>query len=550
MSMEFFNYCYNGQLSEAQKLYEAGDIDLNFQDPGKRTFIAIAASRGHDEVVKWLLSIGSPLEIKDRNGRTALALAAINSRIDTMKLLIEARADLNAVSEDEKTILMETLLEKQSVAAQLLIACGAAIDVVDKKNRNALHYAALNRLNEVAKLLTEKGTPLNVMDQYFLTPLGYALKQRQFELAEFFIQAGADINYKKENGSPILYELIASHNRPAVEWCFQHNADPLFPNANGSNIYPFLNRYGMEDLLPLAEELAKKLTTQREDTPALWISRGITDIITAIQKNHPKMVEYFISSEKIDVNAEIIFFGESTYLFCIAIRYNAADVFDCLLDHGLNINQILSIKNHKTYLDYAISYHNTKTIYYLLEHGADPNQVLDYGTDFYINPLLTNYSYYDQTEDLPGLIKAFIHHGAKIDFSVLSNLCSSGIDTSCFKELCQILLDHCSNINDIDPYGNTILHELLYQFRSDDENQTILFDKLLNVKGIDINLYNDNNHSPLYYACRYATVRVVKQLLEAGANPDASVWEAATDACNQNNSEVLNYLLESGMKQP
>jgi glutaminase len=66
-----FYACAEGDAMELRRLYTAG-ININAADYDKRTFLHVAASEGHYEIVKLLLRWGAAVNSTDRWGRTPL----------------------------------------------------------------------------------------------------------------------------------------------------------------------------------------------------------------------------------------------------------------------------------------------------------------------------------------------------------------------------------------------------------------------------------------------------------------------------------------------
>lgn len=142
MSMEFFNFCSNNQLEEAQWLYSRGGVDLSFKDPGKRTALSMAARKGHVEVVLWLIENGANLEIPaDNDHRTALGCAAVAGMLETAVVLIDAGADVDAINRQGDTILIDAIKSKQVEISVLLVESGADLDRTNKYGQTAYYWA-------------------------------------------------------------------------------------------------------------------------------------------------------------------------------------------------------------------------------------------------------------------------------------------------------------------------------------------------------------------------------------------------------------------------
>ena len=77
-------------LQTAFSLACASTLIANAQGAAAVTPIAQAASAGHYETVRRLLSAGAQKNLKDKDGKTALDLAAEHRHIDLVALMREA----------------------------------------------------------------------------------------------------------------------------------------------------------------------------------------------------------------------------------------------------------------------------------------------------------------------------------------------------------------------------------------------------------------------------------------------------------------------------
>lgn len=206
MSIDFFRLCFNGHLEEAKEVFEQGQIDLEFKDPGGRTTLAMTAGKGHVDVVRWLIELGSPVDELDREGRTALARAAVDGFIDVMQVLIQAGADVNMVNRRQESILTDAILCKQEKAALFLIDSGADIHAVNKHGRTALHWAAEWGYASVVKTLLERGAQVDRIDSSGVSPLDLAKRYHKYDVKDLLLQA-------VETGRTLLDTVKTSEQR-------------------------------------------------------------------------------------------------------------------------------------------------------------------------------------------------------------------------------------------------------------------------------------------------------------------------------------------------
>ena len=68
----------------------------------------------------------------------------------------------------------------------------------------------------------------------------------------------------------------------------------------------------------------------------------------------------------------------------LAVRYGKLEKFSKLIDHGANVNSLLTDSNGATILHYACRFKHTAIVKKLLTHGADINSK----NDLEITPLM------------------------------------------------------------------------------------------------------------------------------------------------------------------
>ena len=127
-------------------LYKGGDIDFvkTAKDEDGKSVLHLAAMRGLNQSVEWILNKGGDINIKTFiKKRTPLMLAAENDHIHTVLLLIKRGASLtiNQQDEDGRTALHFAALKASLEMAQVLLICGSNSNMRTKKDRRAADEA-------------------------------------------------------------------------------------------------------------------------------------------------------------------------------------------------------------------------------------------------------------------------------------------------------------------------------------------------------------------------------------------------------------------------
>jgi len=193
--------------------------------------LVTAASQGHADQVRNLLSRGSDIEASDAKGATPLFVAVCNNRTDIAKQLVDAGANVNAgvrkPYECNKkhlapgvTPLMAALANGNEDIALLLLKHGAEVTAVDENRAGPLVYAALSGTPKTIRAIIRHKANINARvkkgfeyekEPIFegFTPLMCALQLKRIKNAKTLIDLGADVKIKCKNGIDAV--LIAAY---------------------------------------------------------------------------------------------------------------------------------------------------------------------------------------------------------------------------------------------------------------------------------------------------------------------------------------------------
>ena len=117
------------------------------------TALIIAATRGYEEIMKILLSIGCDKSVKNNLGLSAEDTIHISQNERHQKILNE----YDKTGTNEEKLLVKAISESNLDSVTLLLARGAMIDTQDEEQNTILHIASEKGNENVVKMLLNLG---------------------------------------------------------------------------------------------------------------------------------------------------------------------------------------------------------------------------------------------------------------------------------------------------------------------------------------------------------------------------------------------------------
>ncbi|XP_052633057.1 ankycorbin isoform X2 [Harpia harpyja] len=192
----------NGDPEKVASLLGKKGASATKQDSEGKTAFHLAATKGHAECLRIMVTHGADVTAQDGAGHSALHLAAKNSHPDCIKRLLQSK-------------------------------CPA--DSTDNSGKTALHYAAACGCLQAVQLLCEHKCPINVKDLDGNIPLLLAIQNGHTEVCKYLLDHGADINTRDKNGRTALMMACEAGSLNIVEAFLQKGADVSLVDVFGQN---------------------------------------------------------------------------------------------------------------------------------------------------------------------------------------------------------------------------------------------------------------------------------------------------------------------------
>ena len=257
---------YEGELETLKTVIDLRIFDVNswvnlrrdraYRRPNIYTPLTAACNCGHEEIVRYLMSIDDVnVNLQDNFGLTPLETACENNRLEIVKILTRRKdIDVNCLS-----------------------------------NGNTSLVTAVNkRYNVIVKhLLKQDNTQINLLDGNGHTPLTMACKNRNVEAAKLLTQMkDIDVNVLTKDGTPLMIATKMGCADIVKNLLEDRNIQINLPDGNGDTPLATACRNGYLEVV--------KLLTQSKDVDINNISEKGSSLLTACAFNHMHIARYLL----------------------------------------------------------------------------------------------------------------------------------------------------------------------------------------------------------------------------------------------------------------
>ncbi|XP_061045162.1 ankycorbin isoform X2 [Eubalaena glacialis] len=242
----------NGDAEKVASLLGKKGASATKHDSEGKTAFHLAATKGHVECLRVMVTHGVDVTAQDTAGHSALHLAAKNSHHECIKKLLQSK-------------------------------CPA--ESIDSSGKTALHYAAAQGCLQAVQVLCEHKSPINLKDLDGNIPLLLAVQNGHSEVCRFLLDHGADVNSRDKNGRTALMLACEIGSSNTVEALTKKGANLNLVDSLGHNALHYSKlseNAGIQSLLlskmsqdadlktptkPKQHDQVSKISSERSGTP-------------------------------------------------------------------------------------------------------------------------------------------------------------------------------------------------------------------------------------------------------------------------------------------
>jgi len=230
------------------------------------TALQIAAERGNEEAVNYLLEKGADKNRASHTGRTALICAAANDRLGTVRILVEHGVDVEATDEKGDTALMHATNNGHlDVVTYLVEEAGAQLSIQNNKKATLAIYAASNEHQEVLKYLLNQGTDAEGQDCEGWNPLLIATQCDHLEMMKILIEHGVNLDQQENAGRSSLMIASENNNIEAVKLLVEHGCSLTLQDCHDHTACTIATYHGHKEIVEYLLEAHTNSGDRRRD---------------------------------------------------------------------------------------------------------------------------------------------------------------------------------------------------------------------------------------------------------------------------------------------
>lgn len=497
--MRQVRYC-KLNLDGLKEYIDKNGIVTGQDDQGNTLLHYVAGAGGkdaYDLLVILLKNKRLPVNAANIRGETPLHEAAKDTNLEMVKELIIQHADVNACNKDGETPLIVTTQEysggrsddeNRPAIAKMLLEAGAAVNATDVFGRSALYVIANQDMNhdlDLIKLLLAHGANVDQQSVNGFSPMHIAAQEGKPEIVRLLIEAGGRLDLKDCRNRTPL-DAVQTDRSQKLEIMIRYKKDATVIDAA---------KYDQPAILEkLVQQGAHINTVDKQNNEA-------TGLIIASKKNHDKVVGKFIELGA-DINIQD---KEGNTALHYAAERGHHEVVYLLLSAGADI----TLRNREGYTALNLAAQN------------DELRTIQLFKDAYPDVEVTSKPERQEHRDLT--------IGPSGEIMKDPNEMRKALKEMARKELSQ-RLQHP-------------LHKAAVQ-----GDLKAIVDILESGKE-DVNLYDDNDSTPLMYACCFGDPNMIHLLIDKGAQVNVQNKMGLTPlhiAVSSGEKEMVQVLLSRG----
>jgi len=269
-----------GHVEMVRMLITDFHADVNLYNKDKVTAIMEASAGGYQQVVEMLAAAGADVDPQTFSSSSysstdsPLWLASSMGHASVVQFLLENNANPNyQQAESGATALMGACKGGHEEAVVLLLEAGADVNIRDQAENSALIHAADNGSVPIVKHLLEKQAETNILNLSSHSPLILASSNGKLEIVEMLVEANALVDLENPLNVTALMYAAAEGHADIVSFLIKKGSDVNKRHSQGGTaLFEAATKGSLEVINILLEAHADPLVVDQDRVNVLMTS--------------------------------------------------------------------------------------------------------------------------------------------------------------------------------------------------------------------------------------------------------------------------------------
>jgi len=292
---------FQGSVPFIDKLWSAGNLNLNPRNRDNATPLQIAAEHKHTAAVKRLLELGADWQTKRNDGWSPLYTAAYFGDHETVLALLLKGADVNGTNDDGWTPLHAASAQGHLRCIQIMVEdFKAKVNVLNQQGTTPIFHATIGGRRKIVDYLFNNGADINLSSQGGWKPIHASCYMEFPKLTTFLVNNRASLSdgcAEVDSYSP-LHMLLAQSSVPPMDLLqllVENGANLFATDASGSTPLHIASYWGHEEAVSyLIQQGGTKLMEVRN-------FKGRTALDVAANYSHERVARLLADAMKVQV---------------------------------------------------------------------------------------------------------------------------------------------------------------------------------------------------------------------------------------------------------
>ncbi len=508
------------KIDLVEKLLKLKKIDINQKDEYGRSLLQNMIVSGNHKMAKAFIKNGANINTLDNKGKHIMYDAlSYGDQVFVKYLLTFKNIELNDIDEDGNTLMQHPqIVQNDNLAIDLLVA-GSDPTILDKNGESYFINTVLRDENaeHVVDVALEHGTDVNrrtsnnntIMMELFFVATTLIKKNNKkakniIKNVKKMIEHKGDINALDADGESGLFNVVQLRNIELMTFLLNNNIDTNIQNSKGQTVLEDLVYDGLEYIEMIKLLLIYDINPKLKNKNAQTVYEILTNII--LHNQGSKLIENeklillidpdgmymdlfntFLENEELEEDEEFLFDffdSDGNPLFFKPLIYDNFALFSLFTKYEINIHQ-LNKQHHNIFFAYVLK---------IFENNV-------------VSPsILKNFK-----DNISSLISRKIDKDFKdsLGWTILHKVVATKCNIRLFDVLVKVVHFDYSTADNL---GRTVMHNAVWHNNSD------VIRILGKIDSKVLNIEDNYNITPIYYAALLGNKELVLQFFDLGSN--------------------------------